>query len=125
MTRGGQGLPKVSPEPTMPTLLLLAARPNLKRPFQGWPAHKMGGLWPSFTLLDTPGRTPMEKTPGGGKSWKRRGKSIWVTQLGVDDVEAEIVNIVKIATTDNSYFTDEPSKSFTRSKYLLLNFIHY
>jgi hypothetical protein len=28
------------------------------RPFQGWPAHRVGNLRPSFTLLDTSCRTP-------------------------------------------------------------------
>jgi hypothetical protein len=57
MTRGGHGLPKVSPGPAMPypsssygeTIWL----------FQAWSTLRAGGLWPSSTPLDTQRRTPM------------------------------------------------------------------
>jgi hypothetical protein len=50
---------KFHPGPPCPTLLHPVGGPALKRQSQGWPAHKASGLWPSFTPLDTPRRTPM------------------------------------------------------------------
>jgi hypothetical protein len=32
------------------------------RPFQGWPARRAGGLWPSSTPLDTPRHMPLFKS---------------------------------------------------------------
>jgi hypothetical protein len=54
-TRGGHGLPKVSPGPARQ-----ATRETILLPFQGWPTHKVGGLRPCSTPLDTLRRTPME-----------------------------------------------------------------
>jgi hypothetical protein len=57
MTRGGHGLPKVSPGPTMPEPSTPCGRATPETalwPVQGWPAHRAGGLQPSSTLLDTP-----------------------------------------------------------------------
>jgi len=57
MERGGHGLPKVSLWPTLPYPSMPCGRTTLEmafQPFQGWPAHWVGGLRPSFTPLDTP-----------------------------------------------------------------------
>jgi hypothetical protein len=66
MARGGHGLPKVSPGPTMPYHSMLCRRTTrvtALQPFQGWPAHRVV-LRLSSTPLDTPCRTPM--CPGDG-----------------------------------------------------------
>jgi hypothetical protein len=62
MTRGGHGLPKVSFGPAMPYPSTPCGRVTSEaalRLFQGWPAHKVDGLQPSSTSLDTPHCTPM------------------------------------------------------------------
>jgi hypothetical protein len=62
MARGGHGLPKISPGPTMPYMFALCRRATSEtviRLCQSWPAHRVGGLRPSFTPLDTPRRRPM------------------------------------------------------------------
>jgi hypothetical protein len=62
MTRGGHGLPKVSPRPAMPYTFTLCgqATPEMTlRPFERWPAHRATGLGPSSTPMETPRRTPM------------------------------------------------------------------
>jgi hypothetical protein len=62
MAKGGHGLPKVSAGLTLPNLSApyWQAMPETALwPFQGWLACKAGGLQPSFTILDTPRRTPM------------------------------------------------------------------
>jgi hypothetical protein len=62
MTRGGRGLPEVSLGPAMPntyTPCRWATPETALCPFQGWPAHRAGGLRPSSTPFDTPRRTPL------------------------------------------------------------------
>jgi hypothetical protein len=62
MARGGQGLPKGSLGPAMPyssTFCGRATPETVVQLFQGWPTRRVGGLRLSFTLLDTPRRTPM------------------------------------------------------------------
>jgi hypothetical protein len=49
MARGGHGLPKFTPRATKLYASML---------FQGWPARRLGSLWSSSTLLDTPRRSP-------------------------------------------------------------------
>jgi hypothetical protein len=64
MRRGGHGLPKVSPGPALPypaTPCELATPKTALWPFLRWPSHRVGGLRPSFALLDTPRRTPMRQ----------------------------------------------------------------
>jgi hypothetical protein len=54
--RGGHGLPKVSPGPTMPNLSApygLATAETAVRQFQGWLAQRAVGLQPSSTPFDT------------------------------------------------------------------------
>jgi hypothetical protein len=55
--------PSIQPWPS-PTLSCPAGGPlkTASRPFQGWPPHSAGGLWPFSALLDTPRCMPM---PGG------------------------------------------------------------
>jgi hypothetical protein len=51
MERGGHGLPKVSPGPAMLYLSMpcgWAIPKTALRPFQGWPAHRTGGLQLSY-----------------------------------------------------------------------------
>jgi hypothetical protein len=60
MARGGHALPKVSFGPAMPypsTPCGWDTRETALWSFQGWPAHRVGGLRPSSTPLDTPRRT--------------------------------------------------------------------
>jgi hypothetical protein len=60
MARGGHGLPKVSPRPTMPDPSMPCRRATPETTLQlflGWPANRAGGLRPSSTLLDTPSHT--------------------------------------------------------------------
>jgi hypothetical protein len=62
MARGDHGLTKVSPAPAMPYRSMpcgQATPETALQPFQGWPAHRAGGLLPSSTPLDTSRRTPM------------------------------------------------------------------
>jgi hypothetical protein len=62
MARGGHGLPKVSPGPTLP-YSSMPCRQAIPRaalpPFWGWLGCTAGGLRPSSTLLDTPPCRPM------------------------------------------------------------------
>jgi hypothetical protein len=62
MARGGHGLPKLSLGPAIP----YSSKPCRKttpetalRPFQEWPVHRVGGPWPSSTLLNILRRRPM------------------------------------------------------------------
>jgi hypothetical protein len=62
--QGGHGLPKVSlglakPGPSTPCGQAIPE--TALWPFEGWTAHSVGGLQPSFTTLDTPCRTPMDE----------------------------------------------------------------
>jgi hypothetical protein len=62
MARDDHELPKVSPGFTVPypsTPYEQATPETALRPFQGWPAHRVGNLLPFSTPLDTPCRTPM------------------------------------------------------------------
>jgi hypothetical protein len=46
------------------------------QPFHGWSAHRVGGLWSSSSLLDTPRLMPMSRTAGrheGGTSFLTAG----------------------------------------------------
>jgi hypothetical protein len=46
--------------PPCPTLICPAGGPPPQMalwPFGGWPAHRAGSLWPSYSPLDTPSRT--------------------------------------------------------------------
>jgi hypothetical protein len=64
--RGGHGLPKVSTGPAIPYLSMPCGRSAPETalwPIQGRPADREGGLWPSFTPLDTPRHTAMPPTP--------------------------------------------------------------
>jgi hypothetical protein len=64
MARGGHGLPKVSPRPSMPypyTPCGRATPETALRSFPVWPAHRAGSRRPSSTSLDTPGHTPMKR----------------------------------------------------------------
>jgi hypothetical protein len=68
MAKGSHGLPKVSPGPTMTYSSMpcgQATREMTKKLFQEWPAHRVGGLQRSSTLLDTPRRTPMVEGESG------------------------------------------------------------
>jgi hypothetical protein len=61
--RGGHGVPKVSPGPTMPYLFTPCGQATPEaalRPFQEWPNHRVSSLRLSSTPLDTPRRTPMK-----------------------------------------------------------------
>jgi hypothetical protein len=60
MARGGHGLPKVTPGPSMPypfTPCGWATPKTALQLFLGWPTHRVGCLQPSSTLLDIPRRT--------------------------------------------------------------------
>jgi hypothetical protein len=62
MKRGGHGLPKVSPGHVMPYSYApcrQATSETALQPFQGLPARRAGGLWPSSIPLDTPHHIPM------------------------------------------------------------------
>jgi hypothetical protein len=62
MRRGGPRLPKVSPRPAMPypsTPCGQATPKTAFSSFRGWPAASPR---PSFSLMDTPGGTPMNAT---------------------------------------------------------------
>jgi hypothetical protein len=59
MARGGHELPNVSPGPVIPDPFTPCgwATPEMAlQPFQGRPTHRMGGLRPFSTFLDTPRR---------------------------------------------------------------------
>jgi hypothetical protein len=56
MGGGGHGLPKVSPRLAMPDLSMPCRKATPKTVVSGM-AHRLGGLRPSFTPLDSPGRT--------------------------------------------------------------------
>jgi hypothetical protein len=86
MLWGGHGLPKVLLGPAMPdppTPFGLATTEMAFQPFQRLPTHRAGGLWPSFTPLDTPRRTPMtQNLATEHKSWKRlKNKIILVYRM--------------------------------------------
>ena len=62
MTRGGHGLPKVSPGPALPYPSTPCRRATPERalwPFLGCPTLRVGGLQQSSSLLDTPRHTSM------------------------------------------------------------------
>jgi hypothetical protein len=74
MARGGHGLPKVSPEPTMPypsSPCGQATPQTALRSVPGWPACRASSLRPSCTPLDTPCHTPMFLTCRQ-PPWRRR-----------------------------------------------------
>jgi hypothetical protein len=63
IARGGHRLLTVTLGPSMcyPSMPCGRATPETTlQPFQEWPAQRAGGLRPSYTLLDTPPRTPMK-----------------------------------------------------------------
>jgi hypothetical protein len=56
VARGGHGVPKVLIGPAMPypsTPCRQATPETALRPFQRWPTHRAGGLWPYSTPSDT------------------------------------------------------------------------
>jgi hypothetical protein len=62
MSGDGHGHPKVSLQPIMPDHSRACGWATLEtafRSFQGCPASRASGLWPSSTPFDTPCRTPM------------------------------------------------------------------
>jgi hypothetical protein len=62
MARGGHGLPKLSLKPARPypsTPCERATPETALQPFEEWPTHRVGSLWPSSTSLDTPRHTSM------------------------------------------------------------------
>jgi hypothetical protein len=67
MARGGHGLPKVSPGPTLPnpsTPCGGATAETALQQFQGWPAPRAVSLQPSSSHFDTPSKTPMGEVGG-------------------------------------------------------------
>jgi hypothetical protein len=60
------------------------------RLFQGWPAHRAGGLRPSSTILDTPHRTsiPITCTKLGQRVTRPHVRFVW--RLGNSGQELEV-----------------------------------
>jgi hypothetical protein len=62
MERGGHGLPKVLLRPTLPYRSMPCGEASPET--ASWPAHEAGGQRLSYTLLDTPWRTPICRSEG-------------------------------------------------------------
>jgi hypothetical protein len=60
MARVDHGLGSAMPYPSLPCGRVTPE--TALRLFPAWPAHRVGGLQPSSTPLDTPRRTPMSDT---------------------------------------------------------------
>jgi hypothetical protein len=63
--RGIHGLPKVSCVPAMPDPYISCGQATPQtalQPFGGWPTHRVGGLRPSSSFLDTPRCTCLGRT---------------------------------------------------------------